>query len=64
MQDRDGGRRVLARAKTVMPSMVVVWADGGYAGKLVARVDTQCRIALDTARKLKGQRGFGVLPHR
>ncbi|GCE37791.1 hypothetical protein COO55_39840 [Rhodococcus opacus] len=36
VQDRDGGRRVLARAKTVMPSMVVVWADGGYAGKLVA----------------------------
>jgi transposase len=30
VQDRDGGRRVLARA---MPSMVVVWADGGYAGK-------------------------------
>jgi transposase len=33
VQDRDGGRRVLARAKTAMPSMVVVWADGGYAGK-------------------------------
>ena len=30
---------MLARAKTVMPSMVVVWADGGYAGKLVAWVD-------------------------
>ena len=45
VQDRDGGRRVLARAKTVMPSMVVVWADGGYAGKLVAWVDTH-RIAV------------------
>ena len=64
VQDRDGGRRVLARAKTVMPSMVVVWADGGYAGKLVAWVDTHCRIALDTVRKPKGQRGFAVLPHR
>ena len=35
-QDRDGGRRVLDRAKTVMPSIATVWADGGYAGKLVA----------------------------
>lgn len=68
VQDRDGGRRVLARAKTVIPSMVVVWADGGYAGKLVAWVDTpaasHCRIALDIVRKPKAQRGFAVLPHR
>ncbi|WP_155773108.1 IS5 family transposase [Rhodococcus opacus] len=64
VQDRDGGRRVLARAKTAMPSMVVVWADGGYAGKLVAWVETRCRIAVDIVRKPKGQSGFAVLPHR
>ncbi|MDV7245368.1 MULTISPECIES: transposase [Rhodococcus] len=64
VQDRDGGRRVLARAKTVMPSMVMVWADGGYAGKLVAWIDTHCRIALDIVRKPKEQSGFAVLPHR
>ena len=36
VQDRDGARRVLDRAKMAMPSLVCVWADGGYAGKLVA----------------------------
>jgi len=36
VQDRDGGRRVLDRAKMAMPSMVLVCADGGYAGRLVA----------------------------
>nr|WP_280123316.1 transposase [Rhodococcus sp. ZPP] len=64
VQDRDGGRRVLAQAKTAMPSLVVEWADGGYAGKLVAWVDTHCRIALDIVWKPKGQSGFAVLPHR
>jgi hypothetical protein len=33
LQDRDGGRLVLARARMAMPSIVLVWADGGYAGR-------------------------------
>lgn len=36
LQDRDGGRRVLSRARMMLPSIVLIWADGGYAGKLVA----------------------------
>ncbi|MGH3094683.1 MAG: transposase, partial [Streptosporangiales bacterium] len=31
LQDRDGGRRVLGRARMAMPSITLVWADGGYA---------------------------------
>jgi transposase len=64
VQDRDGGRLALSRAKTVMPSMVLVWADGGYAGRLVAWVAEHCRMTLDIVRKPKGQSGFSVLPHR
>ncbi len=64
VQDRDGGRLALSRAKTVMPSMVLVWADGGYAGRLVAWVAEHCRMTLDIVRKPKVQRGFSVLPHR
>ena len=34
--DRDGGARVLDRAKMAMPSLALIFADGGYAGRLVA----------------------------
>ena len=43
LQDRDGGRRILDRARMAMPSIALVWADGGYAGKLVAWVARYCR---------------------
>jgi transposase len=64
VQDRDGGRRVLARAKMAMPSIALVWADGGYAGKLIAWVARRCRILLEIVRKPQGQRTFAVLPRR
>ncbi len=35
VQDRDGGRLVLDKARMAMPSIVLVWADGGYAGRCV-----------------------------
>jgi transposase len=64
VQDRDGGRRVLARAKMAMPSIALVWADGGYAGKLIAWVRQRCRILLEIVHKPEGQRTFEVLPRR
>lgn len=64
VQDRDGGRRVLARAKLAMPSIALVFADGGYAGKLLAWVHRRCHIALQIVRKPEGQRTFEVLPRR
>ena len=35
VQDRDGARRVLDRLRFTMPSVALVWADGGYGGQLV-----------------------------
>ena len=64
MQDRDGGRLVLARARMLMPSIVLVWADGGYAGRCVAFVRQFLRITLQIVRKPAGQRTFEVLPRR
>jgi DDE family transposase len=43
MQDRDGGRRLLERLRFVMPSVAHIWADGGYAGRLVAYARTVLR---------------------
>lgn len=64
LQDRDGGRLILDRAKMKMPSISLVWADGGYAGKLVAFAWYYLRIAVEVVRKPKGQRTFEVLPRR
>lgn len=64
LQDRDGGRGVLQRAKIAMPSIALVWADGGYAGQLIAWVAQRLRITLDIVRKPEGQRGFEVIPRR
>jgi len=55
---------VLDRAKMAMPSMVLVFADGGYAGRLVAWARQIPRLVLEIVRKPEGQRGFAVLPRR
>jgi len=64
VQDRDGGARVLNRAKMAMPSLALIFADGGYAGRLVTWTQRVLRIILDIVRKPAGQRGFAVLPRR
>ena len=64
VQDRDGGRRVLDKAKTAMPSLALVWADGGYAGRAVAFAQQALRIVLQIVRKPRGQKTFEVLPRR
>lgn len=64
VQDRDGGRLVLNRARMAMPSIVLVWADGGYAGKLVAFAQQYLKMLVHVVKKPEGQRGFEVLPRR
>jgi putative transposase len=36
IQDRDGAMLVLGKAKGKFPRLELIWADGGYAGKLIA----------------------------
>lgn len=64
VQDRDGGRLVLAKARMRMPSIVLVWADGGYAGGAVEFARRLLRITLAIVKKPEGQRTFEVLPRR
>lgn len=35
-QDRDGGCQLLAALRAHCSTIALVWADGGYAGRLVA----------------------------
>lgn len=64
VQDRDGGRTVLDRLRFTMPSMVTVFADGGYAGRLVVHARQFLRIAVELVKKPADQKGFVVLPRR
>ncbi|MGI8870737.1 MAG: IS5 family transposase [Mycobacteriales bacterium] len=64
LQDRDGGRLVLDKARMRMPSIALVWADGGYAGRCVAFAHRMLHIVLEIVKKPAGQRTFEVLPRR
>jgi transposase len=64
VQDRDGGRRVLDRLRFTMPSVALIFADGGYAGRLVHWARRVLRFVLQIVRKPADQRGFAVLPRR
>jgi transposase len=64
VQDRDGGRQVLNRARMAMPSIVLVWADGGYAGRLLAFAQAYLRITVQIIKRTDNRSGFEVLPRR
>jgi transposase len=64
VQDRDGARRVLDRLRVTMPSIVLVWADGGYAGKLLDWATRRLRLTVEIVRKPLGIKTFQVLPRR
>jgi transposase len=62
--DRDGGKLVLERLRFAMPSVATVFADGGYAGRLVAYARRVLRIVVEVVAKPADQQGFAVLPRR
>lgn len=64
IQDRDGAKLVFFKAAALFPTISLVWADGGYAGKLVDWLSRWCYWCLEIVRKLGDQVGFQVLPKR
>ena len=64
MQDRDGAIRVLDRAKMVMPSPVLIWADAAYSRRARDFAARTPRILVQVVAKLVGQAGFVPLPRR
>ncbi|AIR96755.1 transposase IS4 family protein [Streptomyces glaucescens] len=63
-QDRDGARRPLLWARLDYPSVRKVWADQGFAGRLVDWTTHILGRELEIVRKDPGQRGFQVQPKR
>jgi transposase len=64
LQDRAAAHRVLEQLRFVMASVVIVFADGGYAGKLVEFARRRLRLAVEIVAKPPEQQGFAVLPRR
>ena len=64
IQDRDGAKLVLAKARERCPRLRLLWADGGYAGQLVDWVREKCGWLLEIVKRPDGARGFRVLPRR
>jgi putative transposase len=64
LQDRDGAKLVLAKATTRCPRLALLWADGGYAGKLIGWVQEVCGWVLQIVKRNDDVRGFVLLPRR
>jgi len=66
IQDRDGAKLVFAKAQLSgpWPRMRRVWADGGYAGKLIGWVACVCQWVLEIVKRSDDLNGFQLLPKR
>jgi transposase len=64
VQDRDGGADALKLAHRWFPTLRHVFADGGYAGRLVVKAKRYWKLTVEVVTKPTGQHGFAVLPRR
>ena len=64
IQDRDGAKLVFEKLRGLSPRLSLIWADGGYAGQLVAWVAAFAGWVLEIVKRSDGAQGFEVLPHR
>jgi putative transposase len=64
LQDRDGAKLVFARAQQKCAGVQLVWADGGYAGKLIAWLQRFCGWVLEIVKRSDGAKGWQLLPRR
>lgn len=68
VQDRDGGRQLLHSLLThAYGWLKLIWADGGYAGKLIeeiAAIARHRRVRVEIVKRSDTVRGFKVLPKR
>jgi transposase len=64
IQDRDGAVRLLAALRAKFSTVTLIWADGGYAGRLVgwARAVLACTVTI--VKRTDDLAGFRVIPRR
>ena len=63
IQDRDGAKLAIGKLVGVFGRLKLIWADGGYAGKLVEWVAAMGWV-LEIVKRSDDVKGFKVLPKR
>jgi putative transposase len=64
VQDRDGAKLVLCKLRGLYPRLKLIWADGGYAGKLIDWTKRIGGWVLEIVKRSDDIVGFVVLPRR
>ncbi len=64
IQDREGAKLVLATLTGRFPRLTLIWADGGYTGKLLVWALLTGGWVIEIVKKPAGTRTFAVLPKR
>lgn len=66
VQDRDGAKTLLERLKNTcsFPRLQLIWADGGYRGKLIEWVKQTCGWVLEIVLRCDDKTGFHIVPKR
>jgi len=64
IQDRDGAKLVMERIRGKFARLKLIWADGGYQGKLLEWVHSCFQYTLEIVKRSDDLIGFSVLPRR
>lgn len=64
IDDRDGAPDLIKAIRYRLPWLRHVFADGGYAGRLVKWASDKTQITLEIICRGPHAKGFGVLPRR
>lgn len=64
IQDRDGAVRLRAALRAMFSTIVLIWADGGYAGRLVRWAQTVLALTASIVKRTHDPTGFRVIPRR
>jgi transposase len=64
VQDRDGAFRLLALLRERFSTLSLIWADGGYAGRLVNWAHQVLALTVTIIKRSDDTTGFAVLPRR
>jgi transposase len=64
IQDRDGAHRLLAALHARFSTVSHIWADGGYAGRLLPWTRKVLSFVVEVVKRTDSVAGFLVLPRR
>ena len=64
VQGRDGACPLLATLRERFSTITLVWADGGYTGRLVIWAAAVLRLTVTVVKRCEDTLGFVVLPRR